>query len=121
MIAGDLDVTIEQGATFELVVNGVKDDAGVVQNLTGWTFAGQVRDTPQAAATLAVMSFTPIDLTTGKFMATISAEDTADIPVAGSGNPRKAFYDILLTAPDGVTKRRLLRGNAFITPSVTRV
>jgi hypothetical protein len=119
-IAGDLDVTIEQGATFELVVKSVTDDTGAYQDLTGWTFKGQVRDTPQATTVLAEMAFTPNDLTQGSFIAAIDAVTTGSITVNNKGEPRTAWYDIKLTSPDGTTVRRLLRGNALITPAVTR-
>jgi hypothetical protein len=119
-IAGDLDVTIEQGATFDLVVKSVTDDTGVFQDLTGWAFKGQVRDTPQATTILAEMTFTPNDLTQGSFVASIDADTTGALAVPGTGQNKTAWYDIKLTAPDGVTVQRLLRGNAIIVPAVTR-
>jgi hypothetical protein len=121
MVAGVLDVEIEQGAAFELVVNSITTDAGTPQSLVGWTLSGQVRDYPQAPDVLAPMTFQVVDAPNGAFVARIAGTVTGAIAVPGRGAPRVATYDILATQNSDGLVRRLLRGNVAITPAVTRV
>ena len=115
MAATTYDLTIEQGATFSLVIT--YKESGVAINLTGYTARMQVRSTLESATTV-------VELTTansrialggaaGTITLTISATDTAAL-TAGRG-----VYDLELVSGSGIVTR-LLQGVATISRNVTR-
>ena len=115
MAATTYDITIEQGATFSLVITYKDNDTPV--SLTGYTARMQVRATLESASTL-------VELTTannrialggaaGTITLTISATDTAAL-TSGRG-----VYDLELVSGSGIVTR-LLQGVATISRNVTR-
>lgn len=114
MLAGLLDIEIEQGATFELVFI-YQDEAGNPFDLTGMTARMQLRRTYNSPTSI-------IELTTannrivfdpfiGKITLRIAATDTAAL--TGSG-----VYDLELI--DGSTVNRILEGSYNICAEVTK-
>ena len=110
-MAGNLDLTIEQGATFSRTIT-IKDDSNVAVNITSDTFAGQIRKRPQSGSVEASFTFTVTDGANGEVTATISATDTAAMDTGDF------VYDIEWTS--GSTVTRLLEGTASVTAEVTR-
>ena len=111
-MAGSLDLTIEQGATFERNIT-IKDSSNVAINLSGSSFAGQVRKRHQSATKEADFDFTITNASGGIVQATITAANT------GNMTPGDFVYDIEWTqSASSVT--RLLEGTATVTPQVTR-
>ena len=116
MAATTYDLTIEQGATFSLVITYKDNDTPV--SLVGYTARMQVRSTMESATVL-------IELTTGAdarivlggaagtITMTISATDTAAL-TAG-----RAVYDLELISGGGVVTR-LIQGVCTISRNVTR-
>jgi len=115
MAATTYDLTIEQGATFSLVIT--YKDNGVAVNLTGYTARMQVRATLESASTLVELttanSRIALGGTAGTITLTISATDTAAL-TAGRG-----VYDLELVSGSGIVTR-LLQGVATISRNVTR-
>ena len=110
------DITINQGATFELTVTW-KDSTGAAINLTGYSARMQVRETYSSAST--VVSLTDASGITlggaaGTIAILISATTTAALTAPFSG-----VYDLELVSAGGVVTR-LLQGAATVTPEVTR-
>lgn len=103
------DITIHQGATFELPVH-YKDSDGNSVDMTGYTIAGEVWD---RLATTKIADFTNTwtAQSSGQFTLSLSASTTATM----SGN---AQYDVLVTEPDN-TKFYLLEGAAVVNPGLT--
>jgi hypothetical protein len=124
MSAGILDITIEQGARFEMLVT-VNDSLGAPIDLTGATFEGQVREAHDAAASVAAFQFTIQNQTTNKGQVSCYLRDavTATIPVSGSDAGKrvvqKYLYDISYHIVDGY-KVRLLQGVANVSGEVTK-
>lgn len=114
MLAGLLNITIEQGATYALSFI-YQDENGQPINLTGMTARMQLRR--QFASDVALLSLTTengrITITPleGKITLSISATDTALL--TGSG-----VYDLELV--NGPTVSRLLEGSFNICNEVTR-
>lgn len=109
------DITIDQGATFELVVEW-KDPDGDPIDLTGYSAAMQIRrtfsDTPLVALASGGSGIT-IDAALGKLSITIARTVTAALAA-----PLRGVYDLELST--GGTTYRLLEGSVLITPEVTR-
>lgn len=114
MLAGQYNLTVEQGSTFNLTLV-YKDQRGYVIDLTGYTARMQMRATVGASTTV-------LDLTTangriaiegaaGKITLSIAAADTAGL--SGSG-----VYDLELV--NGLIVQRVLEGSYTISPEVTR-
>jgi len=124
MGAANLDLTIEQGATFSRTLT-LKDAQGVKLDLTGWTFRGQVRTSLAAVSSLASFSFAVANQTTnpGEVSFSLSATTTAGIPATQPSDPSRPdtvyIYDI--EAVDAATTvYRLLQGQVYVSPEVTR-
>jgi len=110
-MSGALDLTIEQGATFTRTIT-IKDASNAAINITGDTFAGQVRKRHQSATAEASFSFDLTNPTGGQLVASISATNT------NSMTPGDFVYDIEWT--NGSTVTRLLEGQATVTAQVTK-
>lgn len=106
---GRYDITIHQGATFELNVQ-LKGSNGLPLAMSGYTVAGKVFD--RLGSTLLanfVQSWTV--QASGQFKLSIPASGTATI--SGDGQ-----YDVLITEPAGA-KYYILEGAAFLNLGLT--
>lgn len=117
MAAGKYDFDIEQGATFSRSVI-LRDSSGAYINLTGYTIAGKIRRKPSDTVALASFTCTITGAATGAFTFSLTATQTATLPVNNSEEPLKCLYDIESTT--GSTVTRLLSGVCNITAQVTR-
>lgn len=120
-MAGNYDITIEQGATFEL--NFVVKSAGVAVDFgTGATARMQVRANPTTSAKLLDLTSGAGDITvtpaSGAVAVTVAAAVTAAMTSGG-------VYDIEVVFGSGGDKAsgtvmRVLQGKATLSPEVTR-
>lgn len=114
--AGELNLVIEQGATFDPVFTW-KDQNGLPINLTGFTARMQIRETVDSVAVLHELTTENGGLTLGGSAGTItvqiSATDTAAFDF------EQAVYDLEVEAANGGVTR-LLRGFATLSKEVTR-
>jgi hypothetical protein len=116
MTAGIYNATIDQGATWSVVVT-YKDSTGAAINLTGYTAAMQVRQQYSSAdADLTLTSPSGgivITGATGVVTITMTATQTAALEEG------YYVYDVELTS--GSYKDRLIQGQLTVAPEVTRV
>lgn len=114
MLAGLLDIEIEQGSTFNLVFL-YQDENGDAIDLTGMTARMQLRRQFNSADALISLttenSRIAIDALLGKITLTISATDTATL--TGSG-----VYDLELV--NGTTVNRILEGSFKVCAEATK-
>lgn len=114
MLAGQLDLVVEQGATFTLSLF-YQDDTGAAVDITGRTARMQLRKTDHTG-------HIDIELTTengriaidgprGLIALSIAATDTAGMSGAG-------VYDLELV--NGALVERVLQGAYTVSPEVTR-
>ena len=125
MPAANYNFFIEQGATFktEMVF---KDESGNLTDLTGFTYAGQVRSKYDSSSPVATFDITVANQTSdrGKIIIMLSSAATAAIPCnpSTSADPRpitRYVYDIECAKTDG-TVDRILQGVISVSPNVTR-
>jgi hypothetical protein len=103
------DITIHQGATFELPVH-YKDSNGNSVDMNGYTVAGMVYNR---------LGNTKLCDFTSTWTAQASGQFTLSIPSATTATMSgSAQYDVLVTEPDN-TKFYLLEGVAVINPGLT--
>ena len=124
MAAGNYDITIEQGATFKITLT-IKDELGVVIDLTGLTFRGKIKKSFADTDAQANFDFNVLDqtdpLTKGMVEVILPADQTEAIPAPAKGNMRtltKMVYDIESENIGGDVVR-WLQGSALISPEVT--
>jgi hypothetical protein len=103
------DITIHQGATFELPVQ-YKDSTGAPVDMTNYTVSGTLYDTT-GTDKLSDFSLPWTAQASGMFKLRLEAATTSGITEQGQ-------YDILVTKPDG-DKFYLLQGTAFIDLGLT--
>ena len=110
MAAGKYNLLIEQGSTFKKIIT-LKDNAGVVTNLTGATFKSQIKT--RAGGTL-IIEFTMVgdDLVNGKFSLNLTALQTTALSF------NSAVYDIEVVYSN-LTVERLIEGNVSLSKEIT--
>jgi hypothetical protein len=114
MAAGTLGFTIEQGATFNLVLTWQVNSTPV--NLTGYTARLQARVDIEETETILSMT-TGAGITLGGAAGTITLSQTAiQTAVLPAGS---YIYDLELVSGAGVVTR-LVQGDLLISPEVTR-
>jgi hypothetical protein len=111
MSPANLPLTIRIGDT-ETVSVAIKDSTGAPVNITGRTYAAQIRTTTDAATALATFSCSIVSGAAGTLTATLSASTTAAL-TAGLG-----VWDLQET--NGTTVTTLLAGSVTIVQDVTR-
>jgi hypothetical protein len=122
MAAGKFDITIEQGATYSLPLTFTNSD-GTIIDVSGWTFTGQVKANYSSLAPLASFTFTKDNTILNQVIATMSATVTSTLSINNTTmynvKSTPACYDIKALLPDAVTVKRVIEGDAFISPAVT--
>lgn len=113
MAAGQLNILIEQGATFSRTLT-IESTPGVPLNLTGYTFAGQVRRSYTDANAAATFGLTVANVSLGTVNWTMIPLQTQALI------PQTYRYDIEMTATSSGAVTRLLEGEAFVSASMTR-
>lgn len=106
---GKYDITIHQGATFELPVQ-YKDSTGAPVNMSGYTISGTLWNR-NGNTKLSDISTPWTAQVSGMFKLRLEATVT-------SGLTEQGQYDILITEPSG-DKFYLLEGIAFLNPGLT--
>lgn len=115
-MSGQWNVTIDQGATFDVTLLW-RDETGTPVDLSGYTARAQIRSQVTSATPL-------VDLTdgdgitlgggAGTIQLVISDTDTSALPA-----PFDGVWDLELESGTG-TVTRLLAGTVTVTPEVTR-
>jgi hypothetical protein len=121
MPAGTYDMYIEQGATLNLSVT-YTDNEGAPIDLTGYLGRGQIRYKPSDSTVLGAF-MVGVDEPTASGIVSITLPATAlegvVLPCTDSRENVRAVYDIELYEAGG-NVIRLLAGNAYISPEVTK-
>lgn len=113
MAAGKLDLTIEQGATFQHTLT--LSNGGTAINLTGYDVRMQIRERVSASTTIADLTIgagISVVAASGQITLTISAADTAEMIFD------TAYYDLEIESAGVVT--RIVEGEVTLNPEVTR-
>lgn len=128
MGAAKSNLTIEQGATFQIALNfnGAKNldgSLGPPIDVSDWSFTGQLRSNFSSPVDIQAFTFNVGDAS-NQIIVSLSATQSGLIPV----NPVNSVttqstnyaYDIFATLADEVTVLKILYGNAILIPRVTQ-
>lgn len=96
----------------ETVSVAIQDSAGAPVNISGRTYAAQIRSTPAASTTVATFSCSVVDGAAGQLACTLSAATTANL------TPQEGVWDLQETNSGVVTT--LIADVAYIEQDVTR-
>ena len=110
-MAGFVELTLEQGANFNTVLD-LKDSAGGILNLAGYTVAAQMRKS-YYSTTATNFTITVTDAAAGQITMSMNSANTANV------SPGRYVYDVLITSGASI-KTRIIEGIVTILPSVTR-
>lgn len=111
-MATKLNMTIDQGATFEKTLR-FYTDATTPKDLTGFTFRAQLREDYDDATPAGEFTMTVVDAAQGVVNMLLTAAVTAAL------TPGKLRYDVEMVRPNA-TVRRLFEGVITVTPEVTK-
>lgn len=125
MAAGNYDILIEQGATFEILLT-LKDVNAIPINLTNHSFTGNLKKAFTDVTATASFTITPLDQTVvdnvGKVTVKLTATQTAALETSAKGTTRTLstlVYDIESVDNYGFVVR-WLQGEAKVSPEVTK-
>ena len=108
-MATKLNITVDQGSTFEEVFN-IKDSNGVPVDFTTYTGASQMR---KHYTSNSYASFTVGLANTGDVTLSMTSNTTANL------EPGRYLYDVEVTDQVNATFR-ILEGIVTVTPNITR-
>jgi hypothetical protein len=112
-MAAYVELVIDQGTTFNSIINLSDDVTNATLNLTGYTVSSQIRRSYYSTNISGNISCTITDASNGEVTLNMSSANTANI------KPGRYVFDVLTTDyANNVT--RVLEGIVTITPSVTR-
>lgn len=106
-----VELTIEQGATFNTVIN-VGDGSGTSQNLSGYTARSQMRKSYYSSTKYDFR----VDVTTpnvGEITMSMTASNTSNL------SPGRYVYDVEIDDGNGEVTR-IFEGIVTVLPNVTR-
>jgi hypothetical protein len=110
-MSGKYNIVAKQGATYNL--NFTVETDGTPWDLTGYTFAMQVRRSTASTTTLLNLTSATMN-SSGQVSVTVPAATMSDVPAG------RWVYDIELTAGSGGAVTRILEGRFIVTPQVTQ-
>jgi hypothetical protein len=114
MAAGYLDLFLEQGATFTTQAN-LSDSNGTPYNLTGFTVRSQAKKSYYSNTASLVFVATVFSANSGIIQLSANSATTANV-----SSKQKLVYDVIITDTITGTVTRVLEGQIFVSPSVTR-
>lgn len=117
MSAGQYDLYIEQGATFQKVITW-KDSTGAAIDLTNYSARLQARKTKSSTTTFLEATTANGRITLGGVAGTITIAVPASVTTALT--TYSGVYDLELESAGGVVTR-LLEGDVTVSREVTRV
>lgn len=121
MIAGEYNFNYDQGTTLTFLIT-YQDDQGTGIDLTGYTYAGQIKQKITDTVSLADITVAAETPATGIIRVTIPSDSLPNLKFTGATsfkNRQVLVYDIEMTSPTGDVTR-LLNGTISVSPEVTR-
>lgn len=112
-MAAYVELVVDQGTTFNNVINITDDVTNAAVNISGYSFESQVRRSYYSANITANIVCTITNASNGEVTMSISASNTANI------KPGRYVFDVKSTDSFDVVNR-ILEGIITINPSVTK-
>jgi hypothetical protein len=113
MAAGYQDQYLEQGTTFNSQVT-LTDSNGVPYNLNNFTFASQAKRSYYSSNATIIFQVSAADANSGILSISANSAVTSNVPAG------KLVYDVIIKEIGSNTVTRILEGQIFVSPAVTR-
>jgi hypothetical protein len=114
MAAAYQDLFLEQGTTFSTELT-LTDSNGFPYDLNDFTIRGQARKSYYSSNV--VINFTSVVANANSGIVTLTANSNTTAAISAT---QKLVYDVIITDQTFGTVTRVLEGQIFISPSVTR-
>lgn len=114
MAAGYQDIFLEQGTTFTTQMT-LADSVGAPYNLTNFTIKSQARKSYYSANVAIEFDVIATDPANGVITLVADADTTANVSIK-----HKMVYDVIITEGTSGAVTRILEGQIFVSPSVSR-
>lgn len=114
MAAGYQDLFLEQGTTFTTQLT-LADSNGSPYDLNGFTVKSQARKSYYSSNTAIVFNAVAYDASNGVIQLSANATTTATV-----SSKQKLVYDVMITETVSNNVTRVLEGQIFVSPSVTK-
>lgn len=121
MIAGEYNFNYDQGTTLTFLIT-YQDDQGTGIDLTGYTYAGQIKQKITDTTSLATLLVTAETPASGIIRVTVPANSLTNLKFTGATsfkNRQALAYDVEITSPTGDVTR-LINGTISVSPEVTK-
>lgn len=112
-MAAYVELYLDQGSTFNSVINLTDDVTNAVVNVYGYTITSQMKRSYYSASITANITCTITDTSNGEVTLSMTAANTANI------KPGRYVFDVKSKDSSNVTSR-LLEGIITVTPQVTK-
>lgn len=113
-IIQEVDIYLNQGASFSKVINLKDSTTGANSNIVGYSANSSLKRSFYSQNISANMTCVVTNATNGEITISMTYANTSNL------KPGVYLYDVLVNKPDS-TKERILQGKAFILPGVTDV
>ena len=108
-----LNLSINTSTNFSQTFT-LTDDEGAPLNLSGYTYASQIRKHPNSSTAVSFTATAATPPSSGELTISLDPSDTADL------KPGRYVYDIVLTKISDSTKTRVLQGSVIVSKTITR-
>lgn len=112
-MAAYVELYMDQGATFNNVINLTDDVTNATVNISGYTVRSQMRRSYYSANASAELVCTITDASNGAITMSLAAANTSNIKAG------RYLFDLETTDTSGI-KARILEGIITVTPEITR-
>lgn len=112
-MAGYVEFFIDQGATFNTVINLSDDLTNANLNIAGYSVQSQLRRSYYSANASANLFCYISDAANGQVSLSLTAGQTSEL------KPGRYLFDVIATTPSN-TVNRILEGIVTVSPGVTR-
>ncbi len=114
MPAGYQDLFLEQGTTFTTQMT-LADNTGAAYDLTGFTVRSQARRSYYSSNVAINFTASVTNANNGVIQLSANSATTANV-----SSTQKLVYDVIITETASGNITRVLEGQIFVSPSVTR-
>jgi len=112
MAAGKHDITLEQGATYNMQIR--VEENGSPVDVTNYTFASQIRKSHYSTEVAAQFTTKLVNGPQGSFNISLTDTETSAVDSAFTH-----VYDVEITSDTGAVSR-IIEGTVTVTPEVTK-
>lgn len=111
-MAAYVELQIDQGSTFQNIINLTDDATNANLNLSNYTVTSRLKKSYYTSTIAANVTCTISDSANGQVTMSITAANTANL------SPGRYVFDVKMTDGSGVVSK-VLEGIAFVSPGVS--